>query len=130
MKKFGMKIKITKEEKKLEGEIEKGNVVLSGNLVYIPFKKKHLAKKVSIIVPSNPEYIWLLTKLEKKKLINIASNIIKKENGKLEPHREDLIKEISGKSFDINSLVKIVYLIESNKKEIKLIKKIKKLYNI
>ena len=124
------KIKITKDEKELEGEIKKGNVTLFGNSAHIPFSKKHLAKKVSVIIPSNPEYIWLLTKLEKKKLINIASKVVKKENGKLEHYRQGLIKDLSGKSFDINSLIKIVDIIESDKKEIKLIKKIKKLYHM
>jgi putative transposon-encoded protein len=124
------KIKITKEEKELEGEIEKGKVTIFGNSAHIPFSKKHLAKKVSVIIPSNPRYIWLLTESEKRKLINIASKVVKKENGKLEHYRQGLIKDLSDESFNLDSLIKIISLLELKEKEIKLVKRIKKLYNI
>ena len=124
------KIKITKDEKELEGEIKKGNVTLFGNSAHIPFSKKHLAKKVSVIIPSNPRYIWLLTESEKRKLINTATKIVKEENGKLEHYRKELIRDLSDESFNLNSLIKIVYLLESNDLEREIVKKIKRLYNL
>lgn len=125
-----MKIKITKDQKELEGEIEDGNVTPFGNSAHIPFSKKHLAKKVLVIVPSKPQYIWLLEVSERKRLINAASKIIKQENGKLEHHREELINDLSNDNFDLDSLIKIVSLLESKGKEKEIIVKVKKMYNL
>ncbi|KKL90758.1 hypothetical protein LCGC14_1901470 [marine sediment metagenome] len=125
-----MKIKITKDQKEIEGEIEDGKVTLFGNSAHIPFSKKHLAKKVLIIVPSKPKYIWLLKESEKRELISVASKIIEQENGKLEHHREELINDLSNDNFDLDSLIKIVSLLESKGKEKELVKKIKGIYNI
>lgn len=122
-------IKIIKDEKELEGEIQEGNVTLFGNSAHIPFSKKHLAKKISVIIPSKPKYIWLLKQSEKRKIINASVKIIKKENGKLEHYRQELIRDFSNDCFNLDSLIKIVYLLESKQIEKKIIKKIKKLYN-
>ena len=125
-----MKIKITKDQRELEGEIEEGNVTPFGNSAHIPFSKKHLAKRVSVIIPSKPQYIWLLKGLERKKLISAASKIIKQENGKLEHHREELINDLSNEGFDLDSLIKIVSLLESKGKEREIVKKIKSIYGL
>jgi len=124
------KIKITKEEKELEGKIEEGDVKPFGNSAHIPFSKKHTGKKVNVIVPSHPHYIWLLTPSEKQKIIRITKKIIIKEDGKLEHYRLNLLDEISKEKFNIEALIKIVYILEKNNKEKQLIKKIKKLYNL
>jgi len=125
-----MKIKITKQDKELEGEIEEGNVTPSGNSAHIPFSKKHMAKIVSVIIPSKPQYVWLLSNYEKSKLISSTGKIIRQENGKLEYYREGLLNDLSNENFELDSLIKIVSLLESKGKERDLVRKIKKLYSL
>ena len=123
-----MKIKIVKQEKEIEGEIIEGRVTPFGTSAHIPFRKEHLGKAVPVIIPTEPKYIWLLKEIERKKIINSAKKIIKEENGKLEHHRLKLLEELEGKTFDLDSLQKILILLENKGKLKELIKKITKSY--
>ena len=124
-----MKIKITKQEKEIEGTIKEGFVKPSGTSAHIPFGRKHLGKVVPVIVPSEPEYIWLLKESERKKIINEARKIILEEDGKLEHHRLKALEDLEKKRFNLFSLLKIVALLESKNKEKDITIKIRKLYS-
>ena len=123
-----MKIKITKQEKEIEGTIEEGAVKPFGTSAHIPFKKEHTGKEVSIIVPTKPKYVWLLKESERKTIINETRKIIIEEDGKLEYHRLKLLEDLEKDSFNLDSLQKILVLLESKGKEKELTKKIRKLY--
>ena len=123
-----MKIKITKEEKEIEGSLEEGYVKPIGTSAHIPFSKKHLGKIVPVIVPKNPKYFWLLNESEKKTIISEARKIIIEENGKLEHFRLGLLEDIEGNKFDLISLLKIISILESKEKEKEITGKVRKLY--
>lgn len=123
-----MKIKITKQEKEIEGTIEEGTVKPFGTSAHIPFKREHLGKAVPVIVPTKPEYIWLLKEFERKKLIDTAKKIIIEENGRLEYHRSKLLEDLSKDKFNLDSLIKVIALLEKKGKEKEIINKVKKLY--
>ena len=106
-----MKIKITKQEKEIEGSIVEGVVKPFGTSAHIPFSKKHMGKVVPVIVPSESKYVWLLKESEKKRIIDVVKEIIIKENGKLEFHRLNLIKDLETNNFDLDSLMKIINLL-------------------
>ena len=124
-----MKIKIVKQEKEIEGEIIEGRVTPFGTSAHIPFRKEHLGKAVPIIIPTDPKYIWLLKELERKKIINSAKKIIKEENGKLEHHRLNLLKDLSKSKFNLDSLIKVISILDNQGKERLIVAKIKGLYN-
>ena len=121
-----MKIKITKQEKEIEGSIEKGVVKPFGTSAHIPFKKKHTGKLVDVVVPEKPEYTWLISKIERDTLLKIAKKNIQVENGKLEHYRLQLISDLEQESFNLDSLIKILDFIPNKK----LVSKIKSLYNL
>ncbi len=126
-----MKIKITEKQKEFEGVVIEGKVTPFGTSSHIPFRKEHTGKIVNVIVPGEPVYIWLISKIEKDKLLKTAKKIISKENGKLEHYRKLLIDDLEdGDRFSISSLIKVIRLLEEYKLEKLLIKKIKKIYNI
>ncbi len=123
-----MKIRITKQEKEIEGSLEEGFVKPIGTSAHIPFSKKHLGKIVPVIVPKKPKYFWLIKESEKKKIISEARKIIIEEDGKLEHFRLGLLEDLEGNNFDLISLLKIVSILENKEKEKEITKKIRKLY--
>ncbi len=123
-----MKIKITKQEKEIEGSIEEGVVKPFGTSAHIPFSRKHLGKAVPVIVPSEPQYIWLLKESERKRIILEARKIILEEDGKLEPYRLKLLEDIEKKRFNLPSLLKIIVLLENKNKEKEITIRIRNLY--
>ena len=126
-----MKIKITKEEKVIEGTVYGGaSVKPFGTSAHIPFKKEHTGKEVSVIVPTEPKYVWLLKDSEKKRIINETRKIIIEEVGELEHHRLNLLEDLKQNTFDLDSLLKIISLLETKGKEKELTKKIRKLYSL
>ena len=92
--------------------------------------KKHLGKVIPVIIPIEPKYIWLLNESEKKEIISEAKEIIVEENGRLEFHRLSMLKDLERRTFDLDSLQKILILLESKGKEKELTKKIRKLYQM
>lgn len=125
-----MKIKITKQEKEIEGSIQEGFVKPFGTSAHIPFGKKHLGKILPIIIPEEPKCFWLLKEFEKDKIIDEAREIIMEENGKLEHFRLELLEDLEGDQFDLLSLSKIVSLLESKNKEKEITIKLRKLYSL
>jgi putative transposon-encoded protein/succinate dehydrogenase flavin-adding protein (antitoxin of CptAB toxin-antitoxin module) len=125
-----VKIRITKDEAELEGVVEKGFVKPFGTSAHIPFRKKHFGKEVFIVVPSEPKYCWLITDQKRKKLISSARRIIQERDGRLEHHYLEYLEDLSKEMFDLQSLIKIVQILEEVDIERELIKEIKILYSI
>ncbi len=124
-----MKIKITKQEKEIEGTIKEGFVKPFGTSAHIPFNKEHIGKAVPVIIPTKSEYVWLLKEFERKKLIDVVKKIIIEEDGKLEHYRLELLEDLSKDKFNLDSLIKVIDILEREGKEKEIIRKVKKLYN-
>ncbi|KKM75924.1 hypothetical protein LCGC14_1385410 [marine sediment metagenome] len=124
------KITITKKQIDMVGEVVEGNVKPFGTSAHIPFSKKHMGKIVKVIVPSEANFVWLLTDKDRARLLITARNIILKENGKLESYRLELLENLSERAFNLDDLVKIIKLLESHNKEKVLVSKVKKAYNL
>lgn len=123
------KIKVTEKSHELEGSIKKGNVKPFGNSAHIPFLKEHTGKIVDVIVPNSPLYIWVFDESLRKRLIKLAKN--KAESYKKDRHYLlKAIQDFSKKEFKIDSLMKVLSLVEKDHKLIKEILKIKKTYLI
>lgn len=123
-----MKIKITKQDKEIEGSIETGFVRPFGTSAHIPIGKKHLGKILPIIIPETPQYSWLLKDFEKDKMIDDAREIIIEKNGELEHFRLGLLEDLQGEQFDLSSLMKITSILEDENEDNEITKKIRKLY--
>lgn len=123
-----MKIKITKQDKEIEGSLEEGFVRPFGTSAHIPFSKKHLGKVLPIIIPETPQYSWLLKDFEKDQMIDDAKEIILEKNGELEHLRLGLLEDLQGDQFDLSSLMKITSILEDENEDDEIAKKIRNLY--
>jgi len=125
-----MKIKITNKEQELEGKIMAGVVKPSGTSAHIPFSKQHIAKKVSVIVSTEPFYSWILSDAELNKFILEAKKVIEKEGGKLAFYKLEKLERIRKSKFKIEDMERICEILKENNKLLPLTKKIEKLYNL
>jgi len=123
-----MKIKITKQDKEIEGSLEEGFVRPFGTSAHIPIGKKHLGKVLPIIIPETPQYSWLLKDFEKDQMIDDAKEIILEKNGELEHLRLGLLEDLQGDQFDLSSLMKITSILEDENEDDEIAKKIRNLY--
>ncbi len=121
------KIKITEKEIKLDGKVEPGRVTPFGTAsAHIPFKKEHTGKIVSVVVPTNTKYTWLISQTDRNLLLSIARKNIQDADGKLEHYRLQLINDLEKEEFNLDSLIKILNFVPN----IRIVSKIKSLYNI
>lgn len=123
------KIKITKEIKEFEGTTEKGFVKPFGTSAHISIGKKHFGKEVIVVIPSEPKYCWILSDLEKDKLIKVAKNIIQKKGGRMEHYYFECLEDLKKTIFSLNSLIKLTLLVQEERTERKLTEKIRKFYS-
>lgn len=124
------KIKIIEKAYELKGSLKKGNVTPFGTSAHIPFSKEHIGKIVNVIIPDEPLYIWVFDKNFKSKLCNLAKNKIEKDFIKDRHYFLECVEDFSKKEFNINSIIKVIYVLEDNKtlkKELSLIKNTYKL---
>jgi len=121
------KIKITEREFEIEGRVEKGKVTPFGTSAHIPFSKKHTGKIISVVIPTEPKYVWLISEQEKKKLLEDSKrNVEKTKDSTLKFHRLQEIKYLNEKEFDLHLLEKTLEYVSDKK----LVSKVKKLYNL
>lgn len=123
------KIKITKEIKEYEGNVEEKVATPFGTSAHINVGKKHTGKIMPLISPSNPEYKWVLSKDDLKKVVKECKRILDKEVGKLKHYKEQAVKNIQNK-FLLSDLAKVVEILNKDKKNSSLVKKIKKTYTL
>lgn len=124
------KVKIVKQEKEIEGDIEEKAVTQFGTSAHIPVSKKHLGKYVDIVIPSEPKYHWVLSRSERLEVIKVCTKIVKQENGKLMKHKLQAIENIKAMKFSLNDLMKVAQILGKSDKHKHIVDKIKDLYNL
>ena len=125
-----MKLKIVKEEKEISGVIVEKAVTLFGNSAHIPFAKQHTGKIVNVVVPDDPKYVWVLPTEDKKKIIKVCTDILKKKKEtKMSSFYKSAVKSLSEKYLEIEDLQKILILLD-DAGEKKLSWKLKNTYNL
>lgn len=123
------KIKITEKETKLEGLVEKGNVKPFGTSAHIPFTKKHMGKKVYVVVPDNGKLVWVLSDKDKQIATKSVEKYIIEQNGKVEHYRLGMLKNIQEDDFVLDDLIKFIQILINSGNQ-SLGSKIKMIYNL
>jgi len=125
------KIKITKEIKELNGEVIERSVSPFGTSAHIPFPKKHTGKIVDVVVPSNAQYTWVLSKEELNDIIYKCEKILsKKKESRILFLLKETVKNIKDKTFSLNDIIKVISILKEDKKNNKITEKLKYLYNL
>lgn len=126
-----MKIKITKSEREIEGNIQEAVVKPFGTSGHISLGKKHLGKVINIIIPSKPKYCWVLQNNELTELIDVCTKILSKDKeSRLKPLLLQSVNNIKNTKFDLNDLIKSVEILKGSPEHQHLIKKIEEIYNL
>lgn len=123
------KIKITKDIKEYEGNVEDRVATPFGNSAHINVGKKHTGKILSVIAPTNPKYKWVLPKSDLNRVVKKCGKILEKDNGKLKHYKKELVKNLQD-SFSIGDLYKVIDILKKDKKNISLVKTIKTTYGL
>lgn len=117
-------------------ELHKGKVKPIAGAGYIPFFKRYLGRIVTVLIPKEEKYCWILTKEDLDLLVKECRNVKFEQNKKYwkqdKEDFEDCIKNIknSPESFDLNDLKCIVWKLEDTDfSDLRLITKIKEYYN-
>jgi len=115
----------------LHGEVLNGKVTPFGTSAHIPFSKKHIGKKIKIVVPDETLYVWVFSEKERKEFVEACLKELEKNpEGRLAFHKRSAIKNILESEFDIDNLAKAVEILKGNKKYERLVQKIKKVYSL
>lgn len=123
-----MKIKITSQDRELQGKLEKGIVKPFGTSAHIPFSKKHMGKKINVIVSDSDRLSWVLSEQEREKSVLQFKNIVENKHPKMKFYHLGIIKRIRENDFTLNELDIFTGILEE--KNPKLAKKINKIYGI
>jgi putative transposon-encoded protein len=124
------KIKITEKTQEIEGNMKKGNVKPFGTSAHIPFSKSHLGKIVNVIIPFSPKYVWIFDEKLREKLIKLSKQSALKNSKKDTHYFLGCIDDFSKKEFNLDSLIKVIFLLENDKTLKDDLVLIKKSYNI
>jgi len=123
------KIKITKEIKELDGKVHEKYVAPFGTSAHITFPRQHIGKVVDVLVPTDVRYKWVLSDDELNTTVKASENVLKiNPNSKMTFHLEESIKNIQDKTFLFEDLINVLSLLRKDKKNIKIIEKIKYYY--
>lgn len=120
------KIKVIEKSEEIEGDIIEGKVTPFGTSGHISFPKRFIGRKVKVIVPDSEELFWIFDEKLREKLIRLSKKSAFKNTKKDTHYFLGCIENFSQKEFDLDSLVKVLYLLENNKSlesELLLIKK-------
>lgn len=109
-----MKIKIVKGEKTIKGDIVEGDVKPFGTSAHIIFSIKHMGKKVNVIIPENTKLVWVLSKEDKKSMIDICKKYANEQNGRLEFHRLKVLEDIEKEPFKLDDLRKVIDMLKES----------------
>jgi len=124
-----MKIKITKEIKEYEGEVIEKVVTPFGNSAHINVGKKNTGKIMPLINLTNPEYKWVLSSTDLKKVVQECKRLLKKDTSKLKHYKEGAVKNIQDR-FMLEDLRKVIDILNEDSANNSLIKSIKSTYEL
>jgi|AntAceMinimDraft_18_1070375.scaffolds.fasta_scaffold120290_2 putative transposon-encoded protein len=124
-----VKIKITSNEKVLKGSILKGIVKPFGTSAHISTSKKHMGKNVSVVIPENVIYSWVLSEEKKKIFVNKFKKGISKYEGKLKFYYLKIVENFNKDKFAIDDLYKAMRFLENNNECKNLLKELRSKYN-
>jgi len=125
------KIKITKEIKELDGTVIEKSVTPFGTSAHIAFGKQHTGKIVDVVIPTEPEYTWILSLADLNSIVNACNKVLDKQGeNKLTFFRRENIKNIQSKRFSFEDLQKVLEILKEDKKNSVLAEKFKKSYNL
>ena len=126
-----MKIKITSKEKEYEGIVEEKVATPFGTSAHINIGKKHSGKVIPIIIPTNPEYAWVLPEADLKEAVKRCKELSNKNpNGREEHYELGIIDNIQEKRFSLEDLKRIIAILGQDFKNTPLVKRIKSAYNL
>ena len=121
-----MKIKIISKEKEYEGSVEEKVATPFGNSAHINVGRKHSGKYLSVIIPSKPEYSWVLSEADLSLVVKECREILKNDNGELKHYKQEALKNVQSKRFSLNDLEWVLKILKNKP----LIKKIKFVYSL
>lgn len=125
-----MKIKITKTEKEIEGTIEERKVTPFGTSGHIAVSKKHTGKYVDIVIPTEPNYFWILSDKELTEVVLVCKKLTKRNNGKLAHYKLEAISSITKTKFHFKDIYTVHEILKESKTHTHIAKKIKQSYNL
>jgi putative transposon-encoded protein len=126
-----MKIRVTDKVKEIEGQIIERVVTPFGTSAHIPFSKQHVGKIVSVIVPEESEYTWVLSKKELDEVIKASDKVLKSQKeSRLTFFKRGCINHLKDKIFSYDDLIKVLGILEESKNYKVLAEKIRKTYSL
>jgi putative transposon-encoded protein len=124
------KIKITTDEWEIDGEITGKPVTPLGKSGHILFSKKHIGKVVSVVVPEDAEYVWVLPKDDLKRIVSACTKTLDGEHGQLVFYKRECVQNIKHSRFSYDDLVKVLAILQEDEKNSKLAEKLKNTYSL
>lgn len=125
-----MKIKITSADREIEGIVTEVEVKPFGSSAHIVMPKRHFGKIVNVIIPNNPQYVWILSDTELNEVMKVCYMIAVKENGKLEQVKLEAINNLKKTKFNIDDLLKVLEMLKKSPNHQHLVKKIQNYYHL
>ena len=113
-----MEINIAKSKETLKGDMEEGLVKKTGNGAYIPVLKKHLGKRVKIIIPKPCRYFWVFNETQLKKFEKECESKLEKFQGKLNAHRKEALTRVMENDFDERDISLLLSMFDEKRSEI------------
>lgn len=124
------KIKIISNEVNMEGHLENGKVMPFGTSSHVIVQKKHIGKKVGIVIPMNPRYTWIFDNKMLDDVVKAFNDHIGNIDTKEVFYYKDALAKVISKDFGIEDLSKVVDILIKNGKCGELVKLIKQKYRI
>jgi putative transposon-encoded protein len=122
-----MNIKITRQEREIKGKLESGTVKPFGTSAHIPFSKKHMGKKINVVISDNSELVWVLTEKEKQTAIKDYKSAVK-EDYRNRIYNLGIIERIKKNNFSLKDLENFTYYLEQKNPSLAI--KINKIYGV
>lgn len=122
------KIKITQKEQEIEGKLVSGEVKPFGTSAHIPFRKEHTGKVINVVIPNDPQYVWVFDKNALTRLCNEALKHV--TDGKTAFIQRSTIENVRSGKFMLHELEKTMELVKSSNTLKKDIQRIKASYNL
>ena len=122
------RIKVTEKHQEIEGKMFAGVVKPVGNSAHIPFRKEHVGKHVSVIVPSESMFCWIFSEAELKTFVSEGKKAINNHVGKMKPFWMQGLERVERNMFGVSDILAVCGALESEGKCKALTQKIRKTF--